>query len=295
MKWHLGWAIAASVVLMGGTAFAADMPLKAVKAPPPVVAVYNWTGWYFGANAGGTWPNDHAINSSFAQTACVGILPSACADVSSVGNGALNALNTNGRGFIGGGQIGYNWQVARTWVVGIETDFQGVDLKGSGSGTGTASNVVGIPFVGQGFGTERTDWLGTVRGRVGLTPTPSLLVYATGGLAYGRVETSASFSGSFPTNPTPASGATSISQSSVRTGYTVGGGFEWMFAPRWSVKAEYFYYDLGTVTLNQPFTVALAGGGGFIGTAVQSTAHYNGNIARAGINYHFGGPVVVKY
>jgi outer membrane immunogenic protein len=269
--------------LIGTPAFAADMY---VKAPPPA-PVSSWTGWYVGANAGGLWENNPGVQSNFAQTACVGIIPSACADVSAVGNSSLSALNTKGSGFIGGGQLGYNWQWTPNWVVGIETDFQGVGVSGSGSGSGTANNAAGVPYIGQGFVTEKTDWFGTLRGRLGWTLMPSLLVYGTGGLAYGHVETSASFSGSFPTNPTPVSGSTSLSQSSDRTGYTVGGGFEWMFAPRWSAKAEYLYYDLGTVTLNQTLTVALASGGGFIGTAVQSTTRYNGNIARAGINYHF--------
>jgi outer membrane immunogenic protein len=113
-----------------------------------------------------------------------------------------------------------------------------------------------------------------------------LLVYATGGLAYGRVQTDASFSAqTFNNGLQLTTGSTAISQSDTRAGWTVGGGLEWMFAPQWSVKAEYLYYDLGTVALNQ--TLNLVGPNRNIFDNIQSVAHYKGNIARAGLNYKF--------
>jgi outer membrane immunogenic protein len=127
-----------------------------------------------------------------------------------------------------------------------------------------------------------------LRGRLGWTPTPPLLVYATGGLAYGHVQTDASFSGqTFFSGTQLITGSTAISQSDTRAGWTVGGGLEWMFAPQWSVKAEYLYYDLGTVTLNQTFTLLGIGNPRNINDNIQSVAHYRGNIARAGLNYKF--------
>jgi outer membrane immunogenic protein len=142
-----------------------------------------------------------------------------------------------------------------------------------------------------GTGSEEIDWFGTVRGRLGWTPTSPLLVYATGGLAYAHVQTGASFSIQtiVPVAGQTGAGSTALSQSGTRAGWTVGGGLEWMFAPQWSVKGEYLYYDLGTVTLNQ--TLGLvgvgAGAGQFLGFNSQSAVHYTGNIARAGLNYKF--------
>jgi outer membrane immunogenic protein len=69
-------------------------------------------------------------------------------------------------------------------------------------------------------------------------------------------------------------------------GWTLGGGFEWMFAPRWSLKGEYLYYDLGSVTVNNTVT-AFTGAIPFYGVGIASEAHYNGSIARGGVNYHF--------
>lgn len=277
--------LSALLALARAPAFAADMPVKAPPLPPAPVS--SWTGWYAGLNAGGAWQSD-PINNSFAETLCAGIVPSACAAVALDGNTFLSNLDPKTSGFIGGGQIGYDYQVNST-VVGIEADFQGANLHGSASATGTVpSGVPGITFVETGTGTEKTDWLGTVRGRFGWTPTPPLLIYATGGVAYGHVQTSASISGSFPQNPAPVFGSTTLSQSDTRAGPAVGAGFEWMFAPRWSAKAEYLYYDLGKVTLDQSFIVAVPSmPGELTGTNVQSAAHYSGSIARVGINYHF--------
>jgi outer membrane immunogenic protein len=108
-------------------------------------------------------------------------------------------------------------------------------------------------------------------------------------LAYGHVQTNALFSGAILNDPAGAiAGSTNISQSETRAGWTAGGGFEWMFAPQWSVKAEYLYYDLGTLTLNQTLNVAiLATPAANVNWNIQSTTHFNGNVVRAGLNYHF--------
>src|SRR5262249_22783585 len=124
-----------------------------------------------------------------------------------------------------------------------------------------------------------------LRGRLGWTPSAPLLLYATWGLAYGHTSTSVSFA----EIASLFSGFNANAAASVdawRTGWTVGGGFEWMFAPQWSVKAEYLYYDLGTVTVNNTIT-AFSGSTPFFGATIASEANYRGSIARGGINYHF--------
>jgi len=278
-------AIVSALMLAAPTAQAADMAVKA--PPPPPAPVATWTGWYVGLNAGYGWQN-RDMDNSFAPGPCIGIVPVACTAMVTAGSTFLNTFDTRARGFIGGGQIGYNVQTNNT-VWGIEADIQGANIHGSGSAAGAAPIAGFAPIVASmtGTGSEKIDWLGTLRGRLGWTPTAPLLVYATGGLAYGRTETSASFSGSFTNNPTPVFGSTILSQSTTRAGFAVGGGFEWMFAPRWSAKAEYLYYDLGKVALNQTLIAAPVVIIASDATNVQSVAHYNGSIARAGINYHF--------
>jgi outer membrane immunogenic protein len=276
------------VGLIGTHAFAADMAVKAPPPPPAPAPVYSWTGWYVGLNAGGGWGGD-GIDNSLTPGAC-NRSAAECAAVFASLNAVLGgSFDIHPSGFIGGGQIGYNYQNG-VFVWGIETDFQGADVKGSAS---TAVSVVppGFPTVlvtGTGTGSEKLDWFGTLRGRLGWTPTPPLLVYATGGLAYGHVQTDASFSGqTFISGTQLTTGSTAISQSDTRAGWTLGGGLEWMFAPQWSVKAEYLYYDLGTVTLNQTFTLLGVGNPRNINDNIQSVAHYKGNIARVGLNYKF--------
>jgi outer membrane immunogenic protein len=280
-------SIIAAATLIGTPALAADMAVKA--PPPPPVPVYSWTGWYVGLNAGGGWQRGE-IDNSLAPGSCPGFVPTFCPKLFPFFSPFPGEFDTDPSGFIGGGQIGYNYQTAGA-VWGIEADFQGANITGSAS----AAVATPITFLGAdvltltGTGSEKIDWFGTLRGRLGWTLTPSLLVYATGGLAYGNVKTSASFSGAILNDPAgTTAGSNSISQSDTRAGFTVGGGFEWMFAPQWSAKAEYLYYDLGTVTLNQTLTmVASFQPTATIGTNIQSVAHYNGSIARAGINYHF--------
>lgn len=154
-------------------------------------------------------------------------------------------------GWFGGGQLGYNWQHNRL-VFGVEADIQGADMNDS------------VGFIGPGgFSTAVTDinWFSTLRGRVGLASGPAL-IYATGGVAFADIDTAMAFGN-----------GTSVSDHGVNTGYVVGAGVEWAFAPRWSMKAEYLYMDFGDQTL--------AGTGG---VAVVDT---DAQTMRVGLNYKF--------
>jgi outer membrane immunogenic protein len=296
-------AISALVVSAVG-ASAADM---AVKARPMAVDIaYSFTGWYIGANAGYAWSNN-SLNSTATAGPCDPAAGGGCAltptysTLSAIGSTFSVPLKTNG--FIGGGQFGYNWQSAN-FVAGLEADIQG--LSDANKSVTFASTVPSTTFPAQPLTQTTTvsrslDYLGTVRGRVGFLAAPSFLIYGTGGLAYGGVNTSTSITQGcigctfFGGNPN-----TTGSLSSTRVGYAVGAGLEWMFAQNWSAKAEYLYYDLGTANNTLPQLRGFNGGGAVAGplfmssTAVTST-RFSGDVVRAGINYHFGGPVVARY
>ncbi len=282
-----------SVLAFTQVASAADLPRKAPAyvppAPPPVV--YSWTGFYLGLNAGWGWGNNNGVDNTVVSTFCNPIV-NGCGG-NSFSNAAAAAvpgtLDLNPNGFIGGGQIGYNFQ-AGTFVYGVEADFQGADIHGDATATGTAvpigfpANTVSITS----SASQKIDFLGTLRGRLGWTPTPPALLYVTGGLAYGHQKSNFAFSDhvSGPCFCGP-DGFTAIEVDSWRTGWTVGGGVEWMFTPNWTVKAEYLYYDLGTVKVGQGPLQTNGAGVPFFGVGIESDANLRGSIARAGINYKF--------
>jgi outer membrane immunogenic protein len=308
----------AALVLTAGSAFAADLPSRKepVLPPPPI-----WSGFYVGLNAGATWGN-----STTAQWAMYpaylnpNATPGAAqnAQVSTIVGSPQLSLGSQ-LGFLGGGQVGYNYQFNKTFVFGVEADIQGAaGATGRGSGVQAVnytfnSSATGLPISSTLFSSNSVsktlNYLGTVRGKIGYLITPTLQVYGTGGLAYGGV-TLNSFAwqdnGSNLANEV-GPGGSAISGTSV--GWTAGGGIEWMLAPAWSVKAEYLYYDLGT---KRQFAGALprvwsgvAGAPGLAAgdfTSVMSTnisTRLNGNVARVGVNYHFNfgdaAPIIAKF
>jgi outer membrane immunogenic protein len=216
----------------------------------------NWAGFYLGGNLGSGTGRDR---SSF------------------VGSGANEHFNLAPDGTVGGVQAGYNWQAAN-WVYGLETDFQGSSQKDD--------KTCIISCTGQAMAYNATlPWFGTVRGRLGYS-LGSTLFYVTGGYAYGDVKTK--ITGSF-------GGTTLVSSlSSVKSGWTAGGGIETpftllgLFGPNWTTKTEYLYVDLGSTS-----DPVFGGGSGI--PAATSTTHVTEHIFRTGLNYHFNSPVVAKY
>jgi outer membrane immunogenic protein len=203
-------------------------------------------------------------------------------------------------GIIGGGQIGFNYQIAPSIFAGLEADIQGLE---SGSPT---SSVVGTVagFQPAGFSTSITSssgpsYLGTFRARLGTTVAPSLLLYATAGLAYGGVKSSTTLNpslvgsaqenGNGPSGLAPSSG----SFSGTRVGYAAGAGAEWMFASNWSAKLEYLHYDLGSATYStgglsvNEANVAGIPGSQTAAASTSSTVRFRNEIVRVGVNYHF--------
>lgn len=137
-------------------------------------------------------------------------------------------------------------------------------------------------------------YIGTVRGRAGIILTPTILLYGTGGLAYGgtnvNLQNFAAWSNGYQ------SGASNYGKTQV--GWAAGGGFEWLFKPNWSLKGEYLYYDLGKASGTVSNYGTLNGGAPVLASITQYTSRFNGNILRAGVNYHLNwesNPVVAKF
>jgi outer membrane immunogenic protein len=310
-------SVAALLVALTGSALAADLPSYKAPPPPPLPPPPLWSGFYVGLNAGGTWGGSNNIWTSSAPIySSPGFAPASLyAAYSALGASGVSQGNTSG--FIGGGQIGYNWQFwGGRLVAGVEADIQGV--AGSNSNNTSVTAAGAFPFFGAPSEiittaittSKRLDYIGTVRGRLGWLFTPTLLVYGTGGLAYGGVSVStgiAQFNNDCAQIPAACLAGAAFSSgafSDTRVGWTVGGGLEWMFMPNWSAKVEYLYYDLGNVsysagllsTLNSTITALPAGS--IAGVVSQSQTRFNGNIVRAGVNYHFNwgaAPIVAKY
>jgi outer membrane immunogenic protein len=258
--------LATAVVALGSaSAFAADLDAHTYgKAPAMATAASNWSGLYIGGNVGYGWGNG-STDFSF--------LPS---PVEFEDNNTSS--KTRSTGGIGGAQFGYNWQIG-SLVTGREADIQGSGIKGSVRAIPTFAGTA-IPIDEVLSSEQKLSWFGTVRGRLGVTVTPDLLLYGTGGLAYGRVDASANWFASSEDFQFQAP----ASVHKTKIGWTAGAGAEWMFARNWSAKLEYHYLDLGSdsaigeVTIDQvlhpPF-------------AVGYTWHTRENIARVGVNYHF--------
>jgi outer membrane immunogenic protein len=264
---------------------------KAPYAKAPPLAVGNpWSGWYGGVNVGyldgsDTVGTDATILSTSALSNGV--------DAAAMAAGATGRLSTGRDGFLGGAQFGYNYMLSPTILAGLEADIQGSSLKGNASATTNAPIATDFPdFFVTNIATSRSlDYIGTVRARLGATVTPGLLLYATGGLAYGEVKSSTSVNQFAVTNFPPPPTAGSGSFSDVRAGYTVGAGGEWMFMSKWSAKLEYLYYDLGSANYgtgvfgNNESPTSLPGFG-IDAIATSSHVRFNGNIVRVGLNYH---------
>jgi len=287
-----------------------------IKGEPKIVkGSSNWTGIYAGFNAGGSFLSNPSIN----LTAFPGGALPASSSADNVGfesNSNMSALlssgtraTANGAGFLGGGQLGYNWQISgarfgtNDFVAGLETDFQGINgSNGSPASYGILQNPdsEGDSMFSTTNVSKRVSYLGTVRGRLGYLALPELLIYGTVGMSYGPAQSSFStYQGDYGYWGTLTTGVTgSGSYSSTLVGWTGGGGVEWMFLKDWSAKVEYLYYDLGNVsystspllTLGDPSTTSLVQQGAsppYWSSAATASTRFNGSIARAGINYHF--------
>jgi outer membrane immunogenic protein len=241
MKKFLLTAVAVAVLGAVLPARAADLSRPYYNKEPAYypAPIYNWTGFYLGAHAGGAFSSDN--------------------NFSGLGTGN----NSNGR-FLGGLQAGYDWQFNPNFVVGVEGQYSWL------------SGNVGAVFPGGFAYTNNQRGLGSITGRVGYTWGPGM-VYVKGGYAYSNNNETVTLAG------VPVGFVINGDHSN---GYTVGLGLEYLFAPNWSAKAEYQYYNFGSANFTAP--AALIPTGSFT---------TDDHVIKAGVNYRFnwGGPVVARY
>jgi outer membrane immunogenic protein len=211
----------------------------AVKAAPaPQAVAPSWAGFYLGGDIGGVWGRD-VVSPTIADG---GTFPRS------------NTLSSSG--LFGGGTLGYNFQSGNI-VYGLEGDLGAMGISQSKADPGGGTEIDSI----------KSGLYGDVTGRLGVVVGPSLL-YAKGGYAFydGRA------------NVTTAVAGFTVTNTSVFNGWTVGGGWEYMFAPAWSAKIEYLHFDFGTQNAD------LTGVPGKVPYSNKLTA----DTVKVGINYHFG-------
>lgn len=274
---RIWFAAAAVLAVSAGAASAADLAPSYVKAP--VAAVYDWTGFYVGGSVGGGWQRSAtAYNSDPSYALGPGLF------IFALDNGVqASSLTQNGSGVLGGVTLGYNWQRSAV-LLGVEGDWSWSGIKGVNSVAPPAAFF--YPVLTTTTET-RTDWLATLRGRLGFVVAPQTLLFATGGLAIGDIKTS--------TNVVPSTGGSTCannalcvagSGSFIRTGWTAGAGIEQGIGHNWTVKVEYLHYDLGSVSHNvieaSPAFPLLVGAVG-----LKADTRVSGEIARVGVNYRF--------
>jgi outer membrane immunogenic protein len=261
--------------LLPATLNAADLP---ARKPPPQPSFLSpngfstWDGLYVGANLGGGFSQtDGIIQSTRVQNGVATPLT------------AVSQLPAPGMsGVIGGGQVGYNLRLTPHIVAGLETDFDGSSIAGQSFQVRPPAIFPATAFSLRAHDTRHVDWFGTVRGKLGYVPLawPNLMVYVTGGFAYGQVNTYQDFMNS--------NGTLGIrGASKVNTGWTVGTGVEYAFLPNWSAKVEYSFVDLGKPGAQNIPEVTVGNANQLAAFKHFMTTRTQLHTFRLGVNYHF--------
>ena len=270
--------------LGASSALAADLP--SIKSAPIAAPAFSWSGLYAGVNVGYGFGNNALERGSMSE------FP----DGDLIGQWSQNQ---NPTGVVGGGQIGYNYQVNSWFVIGGEADIQASDMNSSRSyfTTGIAFPTDRI-FINSA---NSIDWFGTARGRIGMTmPSYSnFLISGSGGFAYGYVNNTVGI-GDIWGNQSGSGYSGSGTYGDTKLGWAAGGGVEWspQTFPSWSAKVEYLYTNLGSANQSVWSNYAVGNAAGYSFVANQSTPTQFQTI-RAGLNWHFnpfvGEPIVAKY
>jgi outer membrane immunogenic protein len=227
----------------------------------------DWTGGYVGVNAGWGWSNiDTKISPVGADST---------ADFNK------QSLSTNANGGIFGAHAGYNWQMDK-WVLGVEGDFDGASVSGSDNkkvpGKVVPTNTI------DGFQAEdKVKWLASVRGRAGYLAGPGML-YATGGVAWENLKRNSMVNANVAPAIFGVTGTTS--DSSTRSGWVLGAGYEWMMTRNISLRGEYLHYHFGSSD-SDSLKFGLCGAGPGTCGAKISTDSNNINALRVGVSYKF--------
>lgn len=268
---------------------AADLVPHSAGSEAPLSSPHSWSGLYVGINAGAAWSSaETSTNSVPTFGAPLGGGVAVAASMAAV---IPHQLDTHRAGFIGGAHIGYNWQ--RSWLVlGLEADLDGASARATTS-KATIVPIVGYPFNSTAARTaisNKLDYVGMVRARVGVTPLESVLVYATGGFAYSEVRGALTVTERIlgPSTGIDTTMSARASTSEVKIGWVIGLGAEYALTPTWSFKGEYLHYDLGTTRGGADIASNYTGGGGvFASSRTAFKTRWSGDIGRAGLSYHF--------
>jgi opacity protein-like surface antigen len=234
----------------GGTGGSSN-PAMVYKAAAPAALPWTWSGYYLGAHAGYGWARDPFDNSP------VNFVP-------------LNGIDASG--FVGGFQAGANWQ-SGSFVGGLEIDLSGTDIKGSTSNSTSANGIID-----QGTQTDKLDWFGSARARLGYLVTPDVLLYATGGPGWARMVTDKEGVTTFVGFPPPTT--TSAVTPVWMFGWVAGAGVETrLWNTNWLARLEYLHYDFGSGSSSQN----IPAGGGLVTTT--TSGHQTNDVLRAGLSY----------
>jgi outer membrane immunogenic protein len=258
----------------------------AIWGAPANAADPGWTGFYIGANGGYGWNNAAISDAPGDQNTATVFLGQP--------NVASSSASFDSKGWLGGVQAGYNWHLDQRWLAGIEADFDWSDIAGNGSAPTTI-------FFGNNAATlnasQKVEWFGTLRARIGYLATPDLLLFATGGLAYGKVSESANVvlppgvsnsQGNFGTGYACGGvygDSTCFAGTGSRTsaGWTAGAGAEYRFSQHATVKLEYLYVNLGT----NSFLIPATHPGALNPSVLNASSEAAFNLVRVGLNYRF--------
>jgi outer membrane immunogenic protein len=272
--------------LIAPAALAADIGVKApLPAPAPT---WSWTGWYAGVNAGASFGRAKTDFNVAPFTLLGGIF--------TLGPGFAGSDTAFPSGFMGGGQVGYNWQWSPLIVLGVEADIQGA-LERETTNFSNNFTCLRCTFgtAGTGFAnyTTQIDWFGTVRARIGYVwGNGNVMSYITGGLAYGEVKIDGTnaVSGAVIGNPAATfSGTQAFGHSQVNTGWVAGYGTEGRLAlTNWTWKVEGLWMDLGTIDTTGVQVITPHGGlPGATGGQLTTHTRFTDGILRGGLNYKF--------
>ena len=205
------------------------------KSPAPIAS--NWSGFYVGGSLGGRW-----ADSTWTTTAI--------GDPQGPADPTTTPASFNGSTFRIAAYLGYNWQFAPQWLVGLEADAgwaqRTITLAGIPGTFGTGGQGVDLGATAFDSSSVKLGWDGSLRGRIGFLVAPTWLLYATGGLAWQHVSINATCDGSF-FNASWCVAVRNEAASTTRLGWTVGGGIETLFWNNWLLRAEYRYADYGSI------------------------------------------------
>ncbi|MDF1758357.1 MAG: outer membrane beta-barrel protein [Legionellaceae bacterium] len=254
----------------------------------------NWQGFYLGGNAGYLWSQNSGVAITTTQNY---VNPDYLLGSTSLANALAQVVTNNfpisSDGFIGGGQIGYNYTYLEKIVIGFDTDIDALTYSKNRLISEKSAGLVGFneAYIGSAIIKQNIDFLGTARARIGYLYKPSILLFGVGGFAYGgaTIDTYWTASESLGSEIYPTI-TTKNNKNRVLSGWTAGAGIEWLFQPSWSAKFEYTYYALNK--FNVPTSLIQVSESQ---TPAATWASITANTAlsvltgsfRLGINYHF--------